>query len=54
METAISLRLPNELVTKIDTWRATQPGLPSRQQTTRIALERFLERTPAPKPKKKP
>ena len=43
METAISLRLPDGLVAKIDAWRARQPDLPSRQRVTRIALERFLE-----------
>ena len=51
MEIAISLRLPSELVTKIDAWRARQPDLPSRQQVTRIALERLLEKAPAPKRK---
>jgi hypothetical protein len=54
MEIAISLRLPSELVGKIDAWRAAQPDLPTRQRVTRIALERFLEKTPAPSPKRKP
>ena len=54
METAISLRLPDWLVSRIDAWRAAQPDLPSRQQVTRIALERFLEKPPAlPPPKRK-
>jgi hypothetical protein len=54
MEIAISLRLPSELVGKIDAWRAAQPDIPTRQRVTRIALERFLEGTPAPKRKGKP
>jgi hypothetical protein len=52
MEIAISLRLPGELVGKIDAWRAAQPDLPSRQRVTRIALERFLAETPPPKQKR--
>jgi hypothetical protein len=51
MEIAISLRLPSELVAKIDAWRREQPDLPNRQQVTRIALEQFFEKTPAPKRK---
>jgi hypothetical protein len=48
MEVAISLRLPTELVARIDAWRAGQPDLPSRQRVTRLALEQFLTKPAAP------
>ena len=51
MEAAISLRLPVELLRRIDQWCGSQPiGRPSRQDLIRYVVGQFLDGQEAPKP----
>ena len=38
----LTIRLTDELLAKIDTWRATQRPIPTRPEVARIALERLV------------
>lgn len=42
--TLISLRLPSDLLERIDRWRAAQPAPPTRTAIFRAALSEFLDR----------
>jgi Arc/MetJ-type ribon-helix-helix transcriptional regulator len=39
----LSVRVPEELLDQIDTWRANQRPIPPRAEVVRLALEKFLD-----------
>jgi len=48
----VNLIVPSELLERVDHYRRTTPGLPNRSEALRALIERGLEATEKPKPKR--
>jgi Arc/MetJ-type ribon-helix-helix transcriptional regulator len=53
MEAPISLRLPQELIHRIDRWRESQMAPPSRQVAIRAMLDQWLRQHATPTPERR-
>ena len=48
MERSVNIRLPDDVIARIDALRAARRELPSRQKVVREAVEAYLEQEAAP------